>query len=169
MASLLDAKILSALQIVVERLEGTNIKWTLAGSVSLALQGVKIKPRDIDVLTDREGALGIAELLKEHERKPVKFKSDKMARSFFGEFEVKGVTVEVMGDLEERVGSDWVSMSCRLVSPKWVKIDGMKVPVSPLDEQLRSYMLSSREKDRFHSQKIREALRARMSVCDSRL
>jgi len=157
----LDSRIIEALQVVVQRLESTDIKWVLAGSVSLALQGVKVEPGDIDILTDREGAYGTADLLKKHETKPMKFRSYKWSRSYFGEFEIKGVKIEVMGDLEEKIGGKWVSLSGRLVSPKLVKIDRIEMPVSSLEEQLRSYRLSSRKQDRIRSQKIQEALENR--------
>lgn len=157
----LDLRILEALQVLVNRLKGTPIKWVLAGSASLALQGVKVEPGDIDILTDRDGAYGIADLLKTHETKPMKFRSGKWSRSYFGEFEIRGVKIEVMGDLEERIGSIWVSLSDRLVSPKLVQIDSIDIPVSSLEAQLKSYRLSKRKQDKIRSQKIQESLKNR--------
>ena len=161
MRRILDLRIIEALQVLVKRLKGTDIKWVLVGSVSLALQGVKVEPGDIDILTDRDGAYGIADLLKKHETKPVKFSLGKWSRSFFGEFEIRGVKIEVMSDLEERIGSMWVSLSDRLVSPKLVQIDRIDVPVSSLEAQLESYRLSNRKQDKIRSQKIQESLKNR--------
>lgn len=152
---------IDALQTVVQTLEGTDIRWVLAGSLSLALQGVKITPGDIDILTNRDGAYGIADLLKKHQTRPVRFRSNKWARSYFGEFEIDGVKIEVMGDLEEKTGCKWISLSGRLASPNFLSINMMKVPVSSLEEQLKSYELSSRKKDKIRSQKIRETLKNR--------
>jgi len=160
MRSKLDPKIIEALQAVVQKLKSTDIKWALAGSLSLALQGVKVDPGDIDILTDREGAYRIAGLLKKHEKQPVRLRSDKWSRSHFGEFEIKGVKIEVMGDLEEKTGDKWTSLSGRLVSPKSIKIDRMKVPVSSLEEQLKSYRLSGRRQDKIRLPKIQKAVRA---------
>ncbi len=67
-------------------------------------------------------------------------------------------------DLEERIGNAWVSLSDRLVSPKLVKSTGMKVPVSSLEDQWRSYEQSSREKDVIRAQKIKQALQSRYNT-----
>jgi hypothetical protein len=127
----------------------------------LALQGVKVEPRDIDILTDKQGAYRIADLLKKHEKQPVRFRSDKRARSYFGEFEINGVKVEVMGDLEEKTGGKWVSLSGRLVTPKSVKIDKVKMPVSSLKAQLKSYRMSNRRQDKIRLPKIQEVVHAK--------
>ena len=44
----------------------SNIKLAVDGSTSLALQGIDVTPHDIDILTDREGAIRIQESLKKY-------------------------------------------------------------------------------------------------------
>jgi len=152
---LVDQRILRVLKLLCEEFCKAGIDWVLAGSLSLALQGVDVEPEDIDVLTDREGAFKINSILKKYEEKKVEYvETDKLA-SFFGIFRIDDVEVEVMGDYKEREGDKWVSLSHRLKSQKIVKIDGYRIPVSPLEDQLRSYKRSDRLKD---YEKVRKIL-----------
>ena len=53
----MNKEIIEALKKVYDKLIETNILWVLSGSVSLAIQGVDVEPRnDIDILTDESGS-----------------------------------------------------------------------------------------------------------------
>jgi predicted nucleotidyltransferase len=158
---MLNKKLKEAIKLICARLRGKKIKWVLVGSVSLALQGVKIKPKDIDILTDKKGAFQIEKLFEKHKIQvfPVKLSHSKLFKSYFGKFKLNDVKFEVMGDLKEKTGNKWVSFSARLKSPKTVKFEGMKIPVSSLQEQLRSYSKLGRKKDIIRVKKIKEALK----------
>ncbi len=155
---MIDRRILQVLKLIESRLRGSGIRWVLAGSVSLALQGVDVNPNDIDILTDRNGAFQINRILKEYEIRPVRLRRSKRFQSYFGEFEINGVRVEVMGDLKERVGLEWRDLSHRLSAPKITKVEEVKLPISPLEDQLRSYRALRRRKDLSKIQKIAKAL-----------
>ncbi|MDI6655315.1 MAG: DUF6036 family nucleotidyltransferase, partial [Candidatus Hydrothermarchaeota archaeon] len=100
---MINQKIIKALKIINQKLKDQKIKWVLVGSASLALQRVKIKPKDIDILTNREGAYEINKLLKEYEIKPIKFGKSSVFQSYLGEFRVNNIKVEVMGNLKEKI------------------------------------------------------------------
>ena len=153
---MVSKKIKKALEIIYSKLKNKNIKWVLAGSLSLALQGVKIRPKDIDILTDKKGALLINKILKEYEVRPVRFQRSEFFESYFGEFRINDVKVEVMGNLREKVGDKWVSLSKRLKTPNFVKVGKIQLPVSSLIDQLKSYERGSRKKDKIKAKKIRE-------------
>lgn len=158
---MLSKKLKEAIKIISAKLKGKKIRWVLVGSTSLALQGVKIKPKDIDILTDKEGAFKIEKLFEKYKVKvfPIKLSHSKLFKSYFGKFRLKGVKFEVMGDLKDRIGNRWVSFSARLKHPEFVKIKGVKVPVSSLQEQLKSYSKLGRKKDLIRVNKIKETLR----------
>jgi len=144
---LVSQRVLQVLRLLSQELRKANVRWVLAGSLSLALQGTHVEPRDIDILTNRQGAFKINEILKKYEVKSVEYsKTDKLA-SYLGIFKINDVTVEVMGAYKEREGDKWVSLSHRLKKPKIVEVDDLKVPVSPLEDQLASYKRSKRLKD----------------------
>ena len=142
------------MKFLCEEFEKADIRWVVAGSLSLALQEVNVKPRDIDIFTNRKGAFKINDLLKKHEKKKVEYSQTNRFASFFGVFRINDVKIEVMGDYKEREGDKWISLSHRLRSPKIVEIDGVKIPVSPLEDQLTSYKRSKRLKDTEKVQRI---------------
>ena len=41
----------------LERTSGENVDWWLAGSAALAIRGIDLVPRDLDIITDGDGAL----------------------------------------------------------------------------------------------------------------
>jgi len=155
---MIDSKIVKVLKLIESKLRGSGVRWVLAGSVSLALQGVNVSPNDIDILTDKEGAFEINRIFKDYEVKPVRFRRSRFFQSYFGEFEIEGVKVEVMGDLKELVKGEWRSLSQRLSTSRIIEVEGIKLPVSPLEDQLKSYQALRRKKNSSKIQRIREAL-----------
>jgi len=155
---MIDSKIVKVLKLIESKLRGSGVRWVLAGSVSLALQGVNVSPNDIDILTDKEGAFEINRIFKDYEVKPVRFRRSRFFQSYFGEFEIEGVKVEVMGDLKELVKGEWRSLSWRLSTSRIIEVEGIKLPVSPLEDQLKSYQALRRKKNSSKIQRIREAL-----------
>jgi len=137
-----------------EKLE--NMDWVLVGSLDLALQGVDVEPRDIDILTDENGAFLINDILKEYETQRVEYsESDKFA-SYFGKFRIDNVKIDVMGDLrlKDRKGNWSKPMSMKMVN--LVKINGIEVPCLPLEDALIKYRRVGRFKK---AKKIEETLK----------
>lgn len=150
--------IIRALRAVYGKLRDEKVRWVLIGTTSLALQGLDTVVEDIDILTDRAGAFRIGELLREYEVRPVEFGRSGIFESYFGVFEIEGVSVEVMGELKERVGDRWLSAIQKLDCPTRVEIEGMSIPVSSLREQLMAYERLGRKGDLASIKKIKEAL-----------
>jgi hypothetical protein len=121
---------MQALKLLCKSLETSGVRWVLGGSLSLALQGVDVKPHDIDLLTDRQGAFRINAILKEYEKKKVTYSETEKVSSSFGVFEIQDVKVEVMGNYREKQGTKWVDLSEILADPRIIEIDGMRIPVS---------------------------------------
>src|SRR6266536_3547919 len=53
----------SALDTFLHRVEGHGVDWFLAGSAALAVRGLDVHPRDIDIAVDDVGAQRLGELL----------------------------------------------------------------------------------------------------------
>jgi predicted nucleotidyltransferase len=154
--------ITEALNVIHRVLKDQNIEWVLVGSTSLALQGVKVDPKDIDILTDKKGAYKVAELLREYEIQPVTFSRSELFASHFGKFNIQGVQVEIMGDLEILTHGSWINMTAdRLQSKHKCKIGDVEVPVSSLEKQFEFYKKSSRKKDTATAEAIRTTLQKR--------
>ncbi len=122
-----------------------NVKWAIDGSTSLALQGIDLKPHDIDILTNSEGALAINESLREYNVKPVTHSSNQKYDSFYGIFEIGGIKVEVMGDMKVFRNGEW----SKIQNPDTINIvqlvrEGFRIPVVSLQNQKESGYLDER-------------------------
>jgi len=157
-----------SLRILCQRLADQDIRWVLVGSTSLALQGVDVTPRDIDILTDKAGAYRINALLKDCEVKPVGYRPSDTLRSYLGEFCVSDVKVEVMGDYREKVKGKWQDSTPRLTSPVIIQLEGMQLPVSPLHAHLRSYESLGQEKNAAKIAAIGAILKSRRTTAEWR-
>lgn len=155
---MINSKIIESLRIIFQRLINHNINWVIVGSASLSLQDVDIQASDIDILTDRNGAFRISELLKDFIIDQVRFKESEFFNSYLGKFDINGIKVEIMGELKGKINDNWVSFSHRLLDQKIVEKFGMKLPVSSLKDQLNSYSKSNRERDKIKVIKIKKFL-----------
>lgn len=71
-----------ALQALLQRMEGQNISWWLAGSCALAARGLDIAPGDLDLVTDESGSQRLAEILSDVLVGPVEDASGWISRWF---------------------------------------------------------------------------------------
>lgn len=60
-----------ALHTFLASIESTSIAWRLAGSVGLALRGIEVAPRDIDLVVDNASAQQLGEVLLAYLVEPV--------------------------------------------------------------------------------------------------
>ena len=96
----LDPKHLDVLKTLHSRLDKTDIVWVIGGSLALALKGLDLKPRDIDLFTDKEGAYRIEELFAEFLVRNVSFSTKDNIRSHYGALNIFGIEVEIIGHIE---------------------------------------------------------------------
>jgi hypothetical protein len=153
---MLNQRIMKALRIIHDTLKDTRINWTLGGSINLLLQGVDVAPRDIDIVTDKQGAISIGELLKNYEIKKVRYVETEKIASYLGKFEIEQVEVEVIGEPRiKTTNGGWA----QFFVPKHRQIrnlEGMRIPLILLEDELKAYERLGR-KDKV--QKIKWALR----------
>jgi hypothetical protein len=134
---------MKVLKTICKELKGVN--WTLVGSANLALQGVEVRVGDIDILTDKKGALLIDRLLRQFRVEEVKYRKSGKFSSYFGKFKIDNVKVEVMGDLSLRNKSGkWVQRGSLLLNKEFIKLGKSKVPTIPLDFELIGYRIIPR-------------------------
>ena len=140
-------EIADVLKFITKKFQDYGIYWVIVGSVSLALQGLDLKPNDIDILTNKKDALKMNKLLEDYVMQPVKWSKNEEFDSYFGKFLINNVKVEIMGDLKIKMGGEWISLKNRLRSPKFIKIEGISLPVSPIKEQLEYYERRNKPKN----------------------
>ncbi len=153
-------KIINSFRFIISKLEQSDINWCLVGSLSLYLQSVKIKAKDIDILTDKEGAYQINRIFEEYEIQKVQFSKSDLFYSHYGKFSIKGVITEIMGDLSIFIDGKWTSdIRNRLNSKEILLYEGLKIPISPLQDQLKSYIRLKRSKDLKKIRMIKKTLK----------
>jgi hypothetical protein len=134
----LDPRFTAALLLLHGRLEGSGVRWAVMGSVSHALRGLDIHPRDIDVFTDEEGAHEIERLMGEYVSRRVSFSREGRIRSHFGELTIGGVKVEIIGDMEFRPeGGGWRPFLDE-DQIQFIELEGAEIPVRSLEQEVEA-------------------------------
>lgn len=123
---------------ISKKMNKVNLNYTIVGGASLALHGLKIPVKDIDIETDKDGAYYFEELFSKYVIRKVSLKSSDVYRSHFGEFSIDGTKVEVIGDLHRLEGGTW--------QPTWsqtrdtILLDDIPVNISWLEEETLAYL-----------------------------
>ena len=137
----IKSEFINALKFLVEKFK--DVEWVLIGSMSLALQGVNVEPHDIDILTTKEGAYKINELLKSYEVEKVEWKKSEKYKSHIGKFVINGIQVEVIGDFWIKDEEKWMKREFEKII---VKESGLELPCSSLEASYRAYKLTNSPK-----------------------
>jgi len=147
------------LKFIIHKFKGQKINWALTGSSALALRGIKIKPGDIDIVTNKTGAYKINKLLKKYEIKSVKLsKTDKLS-SHFGKFKIKGILVEIIGNFRQRLENGSWSKPTSLKHKEIIKFDDLEIPALGLNYEYKFYLRNSKNLKRLkEARKIKEYL-----------
>ncbi len=146
----------SAPETEINKLDGpawdawTEVNWQVAadpcihGGVEhlLALHGLPLKVKDIDIELDITGVYRFAELFADHVVEPVRWRESEIYRSHFGRFDFAGVQVEVMACLERREGDGWAPT--HISHTEVVTLDGTPVVASWLEEEALAYIRRGR-------------------------
>lgn len=127
---------------IARELNSTGVSFKVVGGASAALQGVPLRVKDLDIELDREGAYRFQALFADRAVKPVGLSEGDHYRSHFGQFDLDGVTVEVMGDLHRRAGEGWVPSTT--VTETTVQVGGEEIRVSRLEEETLAYVRRDR-------------------------
>ena len=129
-----------ALKTVHDRLQKIESVWAITGSFSFALQGMEIEVNDIDIQTDAVGAYEIESALSDKIIRNVSFsKSDKIA-SHWGELNIDGVKVEIMGALQKKLpDGTWESPVDIKTHREFITFEGMVLPVLSLAYEEQAY------------------------------
>jgi len=138
-AESIDPKIIAALLALHGSLKGRAVRWAVMGSLSHALQGLKIQPNDIDITTTRRGAHKIEQLLEPHVTRPVTYSQADRVRSHLGELTLHGVKVQIIGDMETSTDNrTWTPLPNDHPHPH-IKVAGASIPVRTLEQETQTY------------------------------
>jgi len=113
----------------------------------MALQGMPVEVHDIDIQTDKDGAYEIERCFAEFVIEPVRYSETERIRSYLGMLEIDGIKVEIMGDIQKRLGNrSWEEPIKVERYRRWVEVDGMRIPVLSLEYEYQAYLRLGRVK-----------------------
>jgi predicted nucleotidyltransferase len=125
-------EIVKTAKLLVKKLSKFN--YAFIGSLNLHMQGINIKPRDIDILTTEKEVFKIEKELKKYLTKETYFDKEDGRNSYRSFYNINGVEVEILGN---------VNNLCRpknIMKKKVnIKYQNLKIPVIPLVEELDFY------------------------------
>lgn len=131
---------MNVLRQLVARLD-QGVNWAITGSLNFALQGLPIKPNDIDLQTDEAGAYEIEHRFVEYVSRKIAFSGTERIRSHFGALAIDGIEVEIMGAIETRLfDGSWGGSSDWADNKRIVEIEGLRVPVLSIAYEHRAYL-----------------------------
>ncbi len=163
---MLPTQIRRALSTLLERLPGSSIEWKLGGSVALALQGLEISPRDVDLfLPSGDAARLTAETLGEFVESLPHWRASEPFASYYGHCRIEGVEIDLIGELviETPQGSVQLGVDSLLWRREsFLPFQGRKVSSIPLEIQLVTYYLMPKREERVNQ--ITSLLKARVDL-----
>jgi hypothetical protein len=158
---MMEACYFEVLRIILSHLKHLTHPWAVTGSLGLFLQGVEVDVHDIDLQSTKEGVFEIERALEDYVVHRVEYLESKKIRSFFGELNIDGIKVEIMGDVQKDIGSGWTPPSDL---PEWIRsvdVDELSIPVLDLELEYEAYQMLGRGEK---AEKIRIALDIREDV-----
>ncbi|MFH1332253.1 MAG: hypothetical protein ABIH63_03125 [archaeon] len=93
------------MKFVALNLKDKKLKWALVGTSNLALQGIDVKPNDLDIVTSVKNLDFFGKTFKRYVKEPI-FKVpayEGFLEYFKVRFQIKGVEVEVSGEYDNDV------------------------------------------------------------------
>ena len=137
---MLSSKHVRTVKTIYDRLRKTDVLWTITGSLNFVLQGLELEVNDIDLQTDASGAYDIEKVFTEYVVTSVSFsKSDKIT-SHWGELNIDGVKVEIMGALQKKLpDGTWESPVDINTHREFITFEGMVLPVLSLAYEEQAY------------------------------
>jgi hypothetical protein len=143
--SVIPKQYLSVLLVLHDKLDGKNIKWVVSGDLAELLRTVKVEPDCIEIVTSKNDAHQIFQIVQEFEPSQMSFLTQLLPRkamvaekeysvyirSYYFDFIADAVKVKVEGNLQFKVGSwDWGDVFD--FEPEYVTIVGKKTALTPL-------------------------------------
>lgn len=131
---------------LVKTLDETDVIWALTASTSLIIQGLDVKPNDIDIATTKDGAYIIDDYFQEHSIKKVSYSTDGNIRSHFGCLNIGGIDIDIIGDIQYKINGIWSETREITKLIEHISYNGIYIPVLNLKSEYEGYQKMGRLK-----------------------
>jgi hypothetical protein len=135
-----------ALEVVSERLLGWDLPWAVTGSVALALHGLDVACRDLDLVTTAARARELEAAFDAEVVEPMALSSGSGLRAHRGMLRIDGVPVEILGDVQNPLpDGGWTEPPDIDAHRQWVTVGRWRCPVLSLEYLGEAYRLMGRD------------------------
>lgn len=131
---------IKTLNLIYKLLKDADVSWKLIGSTNLALQGVEVTAKDIDLTTNAKDVYKIDTAFSKYSIEPAHRKETENFRSIYGLYKMSDIQVELMADLETNNDGKWTKTSTAPISPVSIDVSGTSIPCASLDEEYNAYL-----------------------------
>ena len=100
------------------------------------MQGVDVEPKDIDIRIKIEDIQAVQNALQQYCMKKIEYSQSNGYSSFFGQFDIDGMQLDVMAGTVEK---DGVKIAVKDVKFCIVDVDGAEIPCLSLQTEYEAY------------------------------
>jgi len=141
----------------MDSIKNEEFPWLVTGSFRMFLEGSQqISPRDIDIVTNMEGCKIIEKRFADRITHSIKRRHSGSLDSVFGCLQISGVRYDIMAQVFNKIDGKWINIpNCDRT--EYILKAGARIPVLPLDEELRLAQLLN---DKFKIDALKKLMNA---------
>jgi len=139
---MINQKLKEAIKLICTRLRGKKINWAVIGTTNLALQGIKIKPKDLDMVVNKHSLKIIEDLFNNFIVQSIRKQTSaiKDIPDFYElKLKIKRIDVHVSG---EEKGSPFLR---GMKNKKMIRLENINVPCLSLKAGMEVYSKMGRK------------------------
>lgn len=140
--NMLNQNFIDTLKLVSNRLTSNGFIWAIIGSTNLALQGIDVSPRDLDIISTMDVLPKIKSIFQEYEVAEIEERGSAISGSYWRVvMHINGIEIEVLGEKENGIYVD------RLLAGNKIEIslDGVNISCLALESELQAYRDTGRQ------------------------
>ena len=139
---MLNQNLVDTLKLVANRLTDNGFLWAIVGSTNLALQGIDIVPRDIDIISTMDVLPKIKSIFPEYEVAEIEEKHSAISGSYWRvAMHINDIEIEVLGEKENGIYADRLLAGHKID----VILDGVNISCLALESELQAYRETGRQ------------------------
>jgi hypothetical protein len=139
---MINKKFKETIKLICTRFRGKNIDWAIIGTTNLALQGIKIEPKDLDIVVNKYSLKMIENLFNNFIVQPIRKQKSviKDIPDFYElKLKIKSVDVHISG---EEKGSPFLK---GMKNKKMIRLENINVPCLSLKAGMKVYSKMGRK------------------------
>ena len=149
---MISKKLIDVLNKITQRMNKTNVQWALVGTTNHLLQGMDVRPKDIDIIISHSDLEKIKKAFSDFDFQIGEFPNKEAQKM---SFKIDDFDIEICADYPH---GKYHKKRCEKESSKLLDLGKLNIPVFTLESEIACYQLAGRfEKAEKINQFIKEA------------